>query len=264
MRFDFVQLGLICGLIGGGCSTPDGTAAADIAQDVVTAKDGSELASEASQTAISPGSNPVQPQCLCYKAKNCPDIQIGNVAFLPAVPPGDWAHQANTGIAAALIVIAHLNGEKPNAQMISDAQLLLQKQSAGGWDPHDGNGDPAGVSSLQLVALAKAAELGASPRQLPTCEAVAEDMAANRPLLVLVAAQTANPYPSQAFKPGLPQFMVLIGIDSDFAYVLDPAQPLPVDACGPACNGRKYDLWQFATAWAQNGNLAVRIAYPMK
>ncbi len=260
MPFSYLSLWASCCLFILGCIK----SAADMPTDVANPPDSVQLASDASQTAISPGTSPVQPQCPCYKAKNCPDIQIGNVAFLPAVPPGDWANQANSGIASALIVIAHLNGDLPTAQMISDAQALLQKQSAGGWDPHNGNGDPAGVSSLQLVALAKAAELGASPRQLPTCEAVSEDLAANRPLIALVAAQTNNPYPSQAFKPGPQQFMVLVGMDSQFAYVLDPAQPLLLDACGLECRGRKYDLWQFATAWAQNGNLAVRVAYPMK
>ena len=46
--------------------------------------------------------------------------------------------------------------------------------------------------------------------------------------------------------------------------VLDPGQPNQIDGCGPDCQGRRYDLWDFATAWAQNGNLAVRVAYPMK
>lgn len=216
------------------------------------------------QAGTSPGTDPVLPDCACYVKHNCPDVQIGGVRFLSASPPGTWAHQANTGLAAAMMVIDHLQDITPTAADIVEAQELLKKQSAGGWQPRGGQGDPAGVTSLQIVNLAVAHGLAASPRQMALCEMLAGDLEANRPLVVLAAAQPNNHYPSKTFHAGPAQFMVLVGIDSQYAYLLDPAQPVRLDACGPDCRGRAYDLWQFATAWAQNGNLTVRIAYPMK
>ncbi len=224
----------------------------------------SVILSDAGQVGTSPGSDAVPVLCDCYKNHNCPDVQINNVAFLAAVPPGDWANQANTGLAAAAMVIAHLNGESPKPADILNAQAFLHQASAGGWDPHQGNGDPSGVTSLDIVQVALAAGLGASPRALPQCEAVVDDLNSNRPLLVLVEGQAGNPYPSTHFARGPAQFMVLVGIDSQYAYLLDPGQPVALDACGQGCQGRHFDLWEFATAWAAHGNLAVRIAYAMK
>lgn len=154
-------------------------------------------------------------------------IHLG-VPWLPQVPPGSWAKTLNCWPAAlAMAEFFVLGGPPPTSTTIRELDDELAE--AFRWNVNNYNGSATSIHQLAAVACAHGL---AGEAFRGGCDDLKSELAAGRPVLVVVDTQRYNGFPSTTMKSEKPHFMVVVGIYHEHVYVHDPGRSAPLHGCG--------------------------------
>ena len=178
-----------------------------------------------------------------------------NVPWFPQVPPGAWTTTMNCGPTSYLMIDAYYRSTIPTSSSIVAADDWMASNISD-WNKNGYNGDAKGTTTAQVAELARA--YGTYPYAAKftgaTCDDLRGELSAGRPVILSVDTQTTNNYPSTTMKPSSHgHFVVLVGMDNQYVYILDPGRSAALNGCGDSCAGRRYTLDSFNTIWSEHG-----------